>query len=99
VASTYDIGDVARCAVVFTLVDGSTADPTKVYFAKQTPDGAITNSTYSGGTTAIIRSALGHYYKDALCTGAGLYEYRFWSTGTAQAAGEGYFSVRARRVI
>ena len=29
VASTYDIGDIVRCAVVFTLVDGSTADPTK----------------------------------------------------------------------
>ena len=97
-ASTYDIGDIVRCAVVFTLVDGSTADPTKVYFSKQPPDGAISNSTYSGGTTAITRSALGHYYKDVPCTDDGLYEYRFWSTGTAQAAGEGYFSVRPRRV-
>ena len=98
-ASTYDIGDVVRCAAVFTLAAGSTVDPTKVYFSKQTPDGAISNSTYSALTTDITRSALGHYQKDLITTGAGLYEYRFWSTGTGQAAEEGYFSVRAKRVI
>lgn len=98
-ASTYDIGDVTRCSVIFTLAAGSTVDPSKVYFAVQKPDGAIANSTYSAGTTYVNRSALGHYYKDIVCTGAGLYEYRFWSTGTAQAAEEGYFSVRAKRVI
>jgi len=99
VASTYDIGDITRCAVIFTLAAGSTVDPTKVYFAVQKPDGAIANSTYSALTTDITRSALGHYYRDVICTGMGLYEYRFWSTGTAQAAEESYFSVRAKRVI
>lgn len=98
-ASTYDIGDVVRASVIFTLAAGTTVDPTKVYFAKQTPDGAITNSTYSGATTAVTRSALGHYQKDIVTTAAGLYEYRFWSTGTAQAAEEGWFSVRAKRVV
>lgn len=97
-ASTYDIGDVIRASVVFT-VDGTAADPTDVYFAYQTPDGAIQNSTYAAGTTDITRTAVGYYQKDIATTGAGLYEYRFWSTGTAQAAEEGYFSVRARRVV
>lgn len=98
-ASTYDIGDKVRASAIFTLAAGTTIDPSKVYFAVQKPDGAIANSTYSAGTTNVNRSSSGHYYKDIVTTAAGLYEYRFWSTGTGQAAEEGYFSVRAKRVV
>ena len=97
-ATTYDIGDCVRLTVTFLTVAGATADPSKTYLDIQTPDGAITYSTYSAGTTAIIRSGVGDFYKDILTTGAGLYEYRWHSTGTVHTAQEGWFSVRTRRV-
>ena len=97
-ATTYDVGDMIRVSVTFLTVAGATADPSKVYLDVQTPDGAIGYSTYSAGTTEIIRSATGDYYRDVIATGAGLYEYRWHSTGTVHTAEEGWFSVRSKRV-
>lgn len=97
-ATTFDIGDLVRLSVTFVTAAGSTADPSKVYLDVQKPDGAICYSTYAAGTTAIVRSATGDYYKDVLATGQGIYEYRWHSTGTVHVAEEGWFNVRVRRV-
>ena len=97
-ATTYDIGDLVRETGTFKNASSAAADPTKVYLDIQKPDGAITYSTYAVGTTAIIRSGAGVYYKDIPCTGVGLYEYRWHSTGTVHTAQEGWFSVRTKRV-
>lgn len=97
-ATTYDIGDLIRETATFKNAPSAAADPTKVYLDIQKPDGAITLSTYSAGTTAITRTGTGVYYKDILCTGGGLYEYRWHSTGSVHTAEEGWFSVRTKRV-
>lgn len=98
-ASTYDIGDLIRETGTFKNASSAAADPTKVYFSLQKPDGAIVLSTYAAGTTAVTKSGTGVYYKDIPCTGSGIYEYRWHSTGTVFTASEGYFSVRAKRVV
>jgi hypothetical protein len=98
VASTYDIGDKIRETGTFYNASSAVADPTKVYLDVQTPDGGIVHSTYSALTTDITKVGTGIYYRDILCTGAGLYEYRWWSTGTIDTAQEGWFSVRNKRV-
>lgn len=98
-ASTYDMGDLIRQTGTFKNASSAATDPTKVYLDIQKPDGAIDYSTYSAGTTAITRTGSGVYYKDIPCTGSGLYEIRWHSTGTVHTAQESYFSVRARRVI
>ena len=98
-ASTYDIGDLIRETGTFKNASSANTDPTKVFLDIQKPDGAISYSTYSAGTTAITKSAAGIYYKDIPCTGQGLYEFRWHSTGTVHTAQEGYFNVRAKRVV
>lgn len=98
-ATTYDIGDLVRETGTFKNASSAAADPTKVYLDIQTPDGAITYSTYSALTTDLTRTGTGVYYRDIPCTGSGIYEYRWHSTGTVFTAQEGYFNVRAKRVV
>lgn len=98
-ATTYDIGDLIRETGTFYNASSAAADPSKVYLSVQTPDGSITYSTYSAGTTAITRTGTGVYYKDLLTTSSGVYEYRWHSTGTVHTAAEGWFNVRPRRVV
>lgn len=98
-ATTYSIGALVRETGTFRNASSALGDPTKVYFDLQKPDGSITYSTYSAGTTALTKSGTGVYYKDIPTTALGLYEYRWHSTGSIYTASEGYFSVRAKRVI
>ena len=98
-ATTYDIGDLIRETGTFKNASSAAADPTKVYLSIQKPDGAIVTSTYSAGTTALNKSATGVYYKDIPTTSSGIYEYRWFSTGTVHTAQEGYFNVRTKRVV
>lgn len=98
-ATTYDIGDKIRETGTFKNASSAAADPTKVYFAYQTPDGTINTSTYSAGTTALTKTGTGVYYKDIATTSSGVYEYRWYSTGTVHTAQEGYFVVRPKRVV
>lgn len=99
-ASTYDLGDVVRITSTFTDTGGTRADPTTVYFAYETPDGTAYSTSYSGAGIIVQATtpSTGVYYVDLTTTGRGLYEYRFTSTGVVTASGEGWFSVRARRV-
>jgi hypothetical protein len=99
VATTYDIGDLVRETGTFKNASSALTDPTKVYLDIQKPSGTISYATYSAGTTAITRTGVGVYYKDIPCTGQGIYEYRWHSTGTVYTAQEGYFNVRAKRVV
>jgi len=41
-----------------------------------------------------VKAAVGSYYTDVVATDAGIWYYRFYSTGTGQAAGETSFRVR-----
>lgn len=93
----YDVGDLARLSAVFTDAAGAAIDPTVVKLAYQPPGGSVTTLTY--GTDPIIKDSAGHYHADLSVTASGAWYYRWYSTGTGQAAEEGVFEVRARAVI
>lgn len=99
-ATTYDVGDIVRCWSTFTDTGGTRADPTTVYFAYENPAGVSYSTTYTGAGNIVQATtpSTGVYYFDITCTGQGLYEYRFTSTGLVTASAEAYFSVRRQRV-
>ena len=72
---------------------GAAVDPTAVLCKVRKPDGTITTLTY-GVDGALVKAAVGSYYTDVVATEAGIWAYRFYSTGTGQAAGETSFRVR-----
>ncbi len=93
-ATTYDIGDIVRTWARYTTSTGSTAykDPSGgVAVAYQNPGGTITTSTPT-------KSDTGEYYYDIACTGQGMYEVLFTSTGDIVTGQETWFSVRRRLV-
>ena len=92
----YDKGDKARCRVEFRDEDNNDAlvDPTAVSFKSLTSASVLT--TYVYGTNAqLVREATGRYYVDIDLNAAGTWYFRFESTGTYQAAGEGAMIVTA----
>lgn len=91
--NAYDIGDLVRCTGTFASA-GANVNPDAIMFKVKTPAGVVTTYTY-GTDTALVREATGIYHVDVNATDAGEYVYRFWSTGTGQAASEGKFFVRS----
>ena len=90
--NTYDIGDLVRCVGTFAS-GGTNVDPAAVMFKVKSPGGVVTTYTY-GQDAALVRDATGVYHVDVSASEAGVYFYRFWSTGTGQAAAEGRFAVK-----
>ncbi len=91
--NSYDVGDVVRCVGTFANSAGTEVDPTAVLCKVREPDGTVTAYTY-GVDAALVKAAVGSYYVDVEATAAGLWAYRFYSTGVGQAAGEAGFRVR-----
>lgn len=101
--STYDVGDIVRVIGTFTDTGGTVGDPSSVHFHYDTPTStapttASRSTTTTGATNGISKESTGVYFSDITTTGKGLYEARIFSTGTLQAAGETWFSVRGLRV-
>lgn len=94
-SANYDLGDVVRVSAAFTDPNNANAavDPTAVLLAYKTPDGTVTTYTY--GVSTIVRASAGNYYADLTPTAAGIHYYRWYSTGTGQAAEEKSFTVQA----
>jgi len=89
---TYDLGDLVRCSGAFTNSSGTAIDPTSVYFAYKNPAGTLTTLEY-GVDGALVKDSTGNYHVDVSAASAGTWFYRFYSTGTGQAADEGSFYV------
>jgi hypothetical protein len=89
----YDIGDLVRCTGTFAS-SGTNVNPSAVMFKVRTPAGVVTTYTY-GVDAALVRDATGVYHVDVSADTAGDWLYRFWSTGTGQAAEEGRFRVQS----
>jgi RPA family protein len=89
--ATYDKGDLVRVTGTFTNAAGTAIDPTMVKFQVLNPAGTTTTYTY-GVDAALVKSAVGVYYVDISADVTGIYYYRFYSTGTGQAADEGQFT-------
>lgn len=88
----YDLGDLVRAVAIFKDADNVLTDPSAVRFKVKDPAGAIV--TYVYGTDAqLVRDSAGNYHVDIDADAAGFWYYRFYSTGSGQAAAEGVFGV------
>lgn len=91
---TYDVGDLVRISSEFTLQETDAAtDPTSVFVQVLPPSGTIQTYQY-GVDAAVIKSGTGEYYYDVDATEGGRWRYRWYSTGTGQAAAPGEFLVK-----
>jgi len=82
-----------RCTGTFA-AGCTNVNPDAIMFKVKTPAGVVTTYTY-GTDAALVRDSTGVYHVDVSVAEAGEYVYRFWSTGTGQAASEGQFVVKA----
>jgi hypothetical protein len=99
-ANAYDLGDVVQLTGTFTdpLDDDAAIDPTKVYCTIREPDGTAT--TYEYGLDAEInKSSTGIYTMNVDADSAGVWYYRWWSTGNGKAAEEDAFRVAPAKAI
>lgn len=91
----HDVGDLVRISAEFTNNEtGATLDPDVVKLSYKAPAGTLTTLTY-GIDAALVRDDTGHYHADISASTAGLWRYRWFSTGNGQAAEESNFFVRA----
>lgn len=91
--NSYDKGDVIRCSGAFTNAAGEAQDPTAVLFKFKTPAGVTTTYTYDADDE-LVKDSTGNYHVDIDAGEIGLWSYRFYSTGSGQAAAEGQFSIK-----
>ena len=90
--ANYDKGDVVRCSATFSNSAGVSIDPTAILFKFKTPAGATTTYTY-GMDSELVRDDTGDYHVDIDANEVGPWYFRFYSTGTGQAAAEAKFQV------
>jgi len=92
---SYDIGDQAILTAVFTIAaTGAAIDPDAVYVQIKTPSGVITSYQY-GVDIEVENPSVGTYTIDVEVTEHGIWYYRWYSTGTGMAAGEGRFDAKS----
>jgi len=94
--NVFDEGDLVRCSAVFMNSSDVALDPTAVTFKIKTPADVTTTYTY-GTDVALVKDSTGHYHVDVSATAAGVWSYRWASTGTGQAAGEDQFLIETSR--
>lgn len=90
--NVYQRGDLVRCAGAFANAAGTPIDPAVVRFEFTAPDGVVTTYTY-GTDAQLVRDSLGIFRVDLNATARGTWLYRWFSTGTGQAAEHGEFTV------
>ena len=92
---SYDIGDQAVLTAVFTnATSGAAIDPTAVYVQIKTPSDVITTYQY-GVDPEVTNPSTGTYQISVSITEHGIWYYRWYSTGTGMAAGEGRFDAKS----
>lgn len=87
----YDVGDVARLTATF-VGDAGPLNPAAVTLRVKRPSGVTS-------TVATTNPAVGSYQADLLVDEAGVWSYRWQSTGVGAAAEEDTFRVRVQQVI
>jgi len=91
----YDKSDLVRISATFRdpFASDVYVDPATVALKVKDPAAVTTTYTLAGGQ--VIRDSLGHFHFDLSVVTAGLWSYRWETTGTYQAAQEGSFTVNA----
>lgn len=92
--TTYDNGDLVRCSAAFTNAAGTAIDPTVIGFKVKNPAGTVTTYVYPSDVQ-LAKDSVGNYHVDVDANSDGPWSYRFYSTGTGQAAAEGEFFVKS----
>ena len=92
--TTYPIGAVVQIATLFA-TDGTPVDPSVVSFSyKPVAQGAQTVLVY-GTDAALAKDSTGNYHVNLDTTAyGGVWNWRFFSTGTGQSSIDGTFYVR-----
>jgi hypothetical protein len=88
----FDIGDLMRITGEFRDQFGNYIDPAAVNVTITTPGGTVTTKVYLVDLD-LIRDSAGIYHVDISLTAAGLWSYRWFSTGIGQGAATCYFIV------
>jgi hypothetical protein len=91
--NAYDKGKLARLTVSFTNFAGTAVDPTTVALSYRKSNGVQATVTLAGG--AVVRESLGNFYYDLTLDVAGVWHYRWVSTGEGQAAEVGSLLVKS----
>lgn len=89
---TFTVGDLVVCSASFVDDDGEAIDPSEVGFKVKDPSGNVTSYVY-GDDIELVNDGTGEYHVDVNADEAGTWNYRFYSTGTGQAAEESTFTV------
>lgn len=89
-------GVVLHCEAAFLNSAGAAADPATVKFAYQAAAIGVTTTLTYGVDAALVKKSTGVFYVD-MDTGesAGEYDWRWFTTGTGQAAQQGTFYARS----
>lgn len=88
----YYIDQQVKCQGTFTDSDGAVTDPTAVFFQFLEPGAAIVSYEY-GTDAELVKDSTGVYYVLLDADTVGRWLFRFYSTGTGQAAAEDGFDV------
>jgi len=88
----YAIGANVVCRGECRNTAGNLFDPGAIFFVYRDPSGNETEWEY-GTDVQLGREDVGKYYAGVPVNEAGTWHYRFYSTGSGQAADEGSFEV------
>jgi hypothetical protein len=83
--SAYEQGQVVRATGTFKDSAGNLVDPSVVKFRTRTPAAVVTEYTY-GVNGDLVKDSTGVYHFDIVLETAGLWKYRWVSTGIGAAA-------------
>jgi len=92
--NTYDVGDVVRVLGTYRSTAGAVGDPTVVRVKYRAPGSTMVTFTFSTGGTDITKVSTGVYRSDVQVNTAGVWRYRWDSSGALRAAGEKQFRVK-----
>jgi hypothetical protein len=83
--SAYEQGQVVRATGTFRDLAGNLVDPSVVQFRTRTPAAVVTEYVY-GVNADLIKDSTGVYHFDIPLSVAGLWKYRWLSTGVGAAS-------------
>ena len=94
----YVVGQRPRFSAQFRL--GSTlTDPTIIKFIYKKPNATSPTVLTAGVDAELVKEAIGNYYVDLLLDEAGLWKWRYESTGIVDSAQQDSFTVGAEDPI
>lgn len=88
----YEIGQLIRITAAFTNAADQPFDPGDVYVTVTPPTGSP-HTLHYGVDGDLVKDSVGNYHYDQPAEVAGIYDFRWYSTGSGRAASKGRFIV------